>query len=166
MRTKEDEMYCFSRSIALASLLLIIVVRVCIAGELLAPTRGLQDAGKEWGNLTVLSEPPGLAVFLDDSKIGHTPLWQEKIDLGFHKLRVKDSETELVIKKGKTLRMGLFKGSFITLPEEKREVLVDKPSKKTSKTVDLEKKQEHTENQKRGDLTLWEKYIDGSLPHF
>jgi hypothetical protein len=166
MRTKEDEMYCFSRSIASASLLLIFVVRVCMAGELLAPTRGLQDAGKEWGNLTVLSEPPGLEVFLDGSKVGHTPLWQEKIDPGFHKLRVKDSETDLIIKEGKTLRMGLFKGSFITLPEKKRGILLDKSSKKTSKTVELEKKQKPAESQKRGDLTLWEKYIDGSLPHF
>jgi len=166
MRTKENEMYCYRRVIVLVSLLLIIVVRVCMAEELLAPTRGLQDAGKEWGNLTVLSEPPGLEVFLDGSKIGDTPLWQEKIDPGFHKLRVKDSETNLIIKDGKTLQIGLFKGSFVTLPEEKRENSIDESSKKTSKTVELEKKQESGESQKRGDLTLWEKYIDGSLPHF
>jgi hypothetical protein len=63
--------------------------------------------------VTVFSEPPELEVFLDGSKVGQTPLWLERVSQGFHKLRVKDVETEIHLEAGKGLRVGLFKGDLV-----------------------------------------------------
>jgi hypothetical protein len=77
---------------------------LCYGGELIEPTRTLQDAGERWGKLIVFSEPPEVDVFLDGSKVGQTPLWLEKVKEGTHKLQIKDREKEIYVKEG------LFKG--------------------------------------------------------
>jgi len=83
------------------------------AEELIPPSRTLQNAKEAYGKLTVASEPPGLEVFLDGSKIGQTPIWLKQVKPGPHKLRVKQAETDIFVKPDKTLQISLFKGSFV-----------------------------------------------------
>jgi len=83
---------------------------LCYGGELIEPTRTLQDAGERWGKLVIFSEPPELDVFLDGSRIGQTPVRLERVKEGTYKLQIKDLEKELYVKAGRTLKGGLFKG--------------------------------------------------------
>jgi len=84
-----------------------------LAEELIPPSRTLQDAKEAYGKLTVVSEPSGLEVFLDGSRIGQTPIWLKQVKQGPHKLRVKQLETDIFVKPGKILQISLFKGSFV-----------------------------------------------------
>jgi hypothetical protein len=86
------------------AIILLGAAALCYGGELIEPTRTLQDAGERWGKLIVFSEPPEVDVFLDGSKVGQTPLWLEKVKEGTHKLQIKDREKEIYVKEG------LFKG--------------------------------------------------------
>jgi hypothetical protein len=115
--------------------------------------------------LIVFSEPPTLEVFLDGAKVGQTPIWLGREKKGPHKLQVKGLEKEIYVKEGRTLKVGLFKGRFISALE---------PEKKTVKQAAPEKKEpeskiegeEFPEKQKENDLSRWEKFVDGSLRHF
>jgi hypothetical protein len=99
-----------------------------LAEELIPPSRTLQDAKEAYGKLTVVSEPPGLNVFLDGSKIGQTPIWLRKVKPGPHKLRVKHSETDIHVEANTTLQISFFKGSF-TAKAEKEEKKQASPEK-------------------------------------
>jgi hypothetical protein len=150
-----------------ASFLIILLsaVALCYGGELIEPTRTLRDAGEPSGKLIVFSEPPELDVFLDGSKVGQTPIWLERVKEGTHKLQVKNLEKEIYVKEARTLKVGLFKGRFITVLEAE---------KKAEKQVALEKKEpattleeeESPEKQKENDLSRWEKFVNGSLKQF
>lgn len=87
------------------------------AGELIEPTRTLDDAGKAEGKLLVFSEPPGLPVSLDGLSIGKTPTSIEEVNPGIHDLQVETRETRITIEPGKTLAISLFKGYFVRIPE-------------------------------------------------
>ncbi len=75
---------------------LIVTVTFSKSGELIEPTRTLQSFEKTSGEISVFSEPPDLDVYLDNSKIGKTPIASIKIEAGIHLLKVKDSETRRI----------------------------------------------------------------------
>jgi hypothetical protein len=136
---------------------------LCSGGEMIEPTRTLQDAGERWGKLVVFSEPPEFDVLLDGSKVGQTPVWLERVKEGTHKLKIGDLEKEIYVKEGKTLKVGLFKGRFITRLEEE---------KKVGKQAAADKKEPATKGEaaetpeKQKDLSRWEKFVNGTLKHF
>jgi len=131
--------------------------------ELTEPTRTLQDAGERWGKLVVFSEPPEFDVFLDGSKAGQTPVWLERVKEGTHKLKIGDLEKEIYVKEGKTLKVGLFKGRFITRLEEEKKVGKQAAADKKEPATKVEAA-ETPEKQK--DLSRWEKFVNGTLKHF
>ena len=137
---------------------------ICFSGQLIEPTRTLESEAKAPGRVTVFSEPPELEVFLDGSKVGQTPVWLEDVAQGFHKLRVKDAEKEVYVEPGKGLRVGLFKGDFVVFPEKERK-LQERPAERKAVT-EAEKTVETPEKRKSRDLTLWERFVNGTLNHF
>jgi len=94
-----------------------------VSKELIKPTRTLQSSEKTPGRLSVFSEPPGLDVFLNHSKIGKTPILSMEVTPGAHTLKVKGSETEIYVMPGKSLRLSLFKGTFIEVKEKEKEAI-------------------------------------------
>jgi hypothetical protein len=106
--------------IAYCLLLYSLTVSRSLSEELIPPSRTLQDAKEVYGKLTVASEPSGLEVFLDGSKIGLTPVRLKQVKPGAHKLRVSQAETDLFVKPGKIMHVSLFKGSFVMKEVELR----------------------------------------------
>ena len=136
----------------------------CLAGQLIEPTRTLQEPGKTWGGLTVFSEPPQLDVYLDGEKAGKTPLWLRGVQAGPHTLKIGGAETSVQVEEGKRLKIGLFKGTLVASSEsEKEKPKVDKQLKQPA-TVPESQGQE--EREKAEDLSRWEKFVNGSLKHF
>ena len=86
------------------------------SSELIKPTRALDSTGEKLGKLSVFSDPPGLEVTLEGTVIGKTPLFLDEIKPGSHRLRVKNSETDITIEPGKTLQISLFNDKFILIP--------------------------------------------------
>jgi hypothetical protein len=87
------------------------------AAERIAPTRTLQGEKEQPGKLAVFSEPPGLEVTLNGAGLGKTPLSLDGVMPGTHRLRVKNSETDITIEPGKTLQISLYKDKFILIPK-------------------------------------------------
>jgi hypothetical protein len=145
------------------AIILLGAAALCYGGELIEPTRTLQDAGERWGKLIVFSEPPEVDVFLDGSKVGQTPVWLERVKEGTHKLQIKDLEKEIYVKEGRTLKVGLFKGRFITRLEEEKKVGKQAAADKKEPATKVEAA-ESPEKQK--DLSRWEKFVNGTLKHF
>ena len=124
-------------------------------GELIEPSRTLQSSEKTPGKLSVFSEPPGLDVFLNNSKIGKTPIISMEVTPGTHGLKVENSETEIYIMPGKPLRLSLFKGNFIEIKEQKKET-IQKPKTETEVKKQAESTKEKTGYQpKYDDPAYW-----------
>ena len=100
----------------------LLVYSAAWSSELIEPTRTLNSAGKNPGKLSVFSEPPGLDVALDGDGIGKTPIISKVVASGTHGLRVNGEETEIYIGPGKDLRLSLHSGSFIEIPEERKDM--------------------------------------------
>jgi hypothetical protein len=86
------------------------------SSELIKPTRALDSAGEKPGKLSVFSEPPGLEVALEGTLIGKTPLFLDEVSPGSHRLQIKNSETDITIEPGKTLKISLYNDKFILIP--------------------------------------------------
>jgi hypothetical protein len=86
------------------------------SSELIKPTRALDSTGEKLGKLSVFSEPSGLEVTLEGTIIGKTPLFLDEVKTGSHRLRVKNSVTDIIIEPGKTLQISLFNDKFILIP--------------------------------------------------
>ena len=110
------------------AIILLGAAALCYGGELIEPTRTLQDAGERWGNLIVFSEPPEFEVLLDGSKVGQAPAWLERVKEGTHKLQINNREKEICVKEGKTLKVGLFKGR-----NERTSWVADGPAERESR---------------------------------
>jgi len=136
----------------------------CFAGEVIEPTRTLQEPGKTWGGLTVFSEPPQLDVYLDGEKVGKTPLWLREVQAGPHTLKIASAETSVHVEKGKRLKIGLFKGTLVTSSEQEKEKPRFQQRLKEREAIPTSQGQE--EREKSEDLSLWEKFVNGSLKHF
>jgi len=132
------------------------------SGELIKPTRTLKSSEKKTGKLSVFSEPHGLDVFLDQSKIGKTPIVSMEVTPGTHTLKVEDSETEIYVIPSKSLRLSLFKGTFIEVKEQKKET-IQKPKTDTTEKKPAEPTQEKTGYQPKYDPTYWPLKSDGPI---
>jgi hypothetical protein len=135
-----------------------------LAGEVIEPTRTLQDPGKTWGGLTVFSEPPQLDVYLDGEKAGKTPLWLREVQTGPHTLKIGSAETSVHVEEGKRVKIGLFKGTLVMSSEPEKEKPKLEQQSKQPAMVSESKGPEDRE--KAEDLSRWEKFVNGSLKHF
>jgi hypothetical protein len=134
--------------------LLFVAVTQAVGGELIKPTRTLQSSEKTPGELSVFSEPPGLDVFLDHSNIGKTPILSMEVTPGVHTLKVEGSETEIYVIPGKSLRLSLFKGTFIEVKEQDKET-IKKPTKEVIEKKPAEPTEEKTGYQPKYDPAYW-----------
>jgi hypothetical protein len=123
-------------------------------GELIQPTRTLKSAEKLPGELSVFSEPSGLDVFLNHSKIGKSPILSLKIAPGTYSLKVGDSKAQIYVRPGKPLRLSLFKGVFIKIKEHEKE-MTQKPKKETAEKKPVESAQEKKGYQPEYDPAYW-----------
>jgi hypothetical protein len=140
--------------------LLSVLAGLCFGGELIAPTRTLEEPGQRWGRLAVFSEPPELKVLLNGENVGRTPLWLDKLEAGFYVLKVAGAETEIIVTEAKPTKIGLFKGSFVAFPEAEKEAThLSSEAPGPHQTPQLEMTQE---KQRKKDLTMWEVLIGGS----
>ena len=104
-----------------AGLILLLINNLSFASDLIEPTRTLSSPAESAGELSVFSEPPELDVKMDGTQIGKTPVVGQKVEPGIYVIRVKDSETEIYIKPGKSTKLSWFKGTFIEIPAEIKE---------------------------------------------
>ena len=123
-----------------------------VFAELIEPSRTLESQQKQLGRLSVFSEPPELDVYLDDSKIGKTPVISKEVTSGVHILRIKDTEKEITILPGKSHQLSLFKNSLIEIPEKKAKAPTQPKSEE--KKPD-EPTREKTENEPKYDPLYW-----------
>lgn len=131
------------------------------AGELLPPSRTLEKPLERSGLLSVFSEPPELDVRLDGTQIGRTPVWSQEVKAGQHTLKIRDAETAILIESGKTLKIGLFRGEFVTLPDAPKKAAdpplfspsqrPEKPSERHAKTP--------AEQERADDVERWQRFI-------
>ena len=159
----------YTKSLVLAAIFSIFLAfgsDLSLSSELIAPTRTLQHTGKPAGKLTILSEPPGLDVFLDGTIIGKTPVWSKKLDWGPHSLRVKSSETTVYVKPNKTVQITVFRGSFIDISKQEKNAVEPTRPEQKSQLTEAKKTREQTKEEAQGDLTPWERFINRSSPHF
>lgn len=141
---------------------LFVVVTHALSGDLIEPTRTLQSSEKIPGNISVFSEPPGLDVFLDHSKIGKTPILTLKVTSGPHILLVGDSETDIYVEPGKSLRLSLFKGTFVQVKEPEKD-MAQKSEKDITETKPAESVQEKKGYQPKYDPAYWPLKPDGPI---
>jgi hypothetical protein len=95
-----------------------------------------------------------------------------EIDSGIHTLRVKDSETDILVEPGKTVKISLFKNEFILIPV--RETKVETEAQVEVKTETREKRPERprdpiqirNEENRRQSIKRFNKFIDGTQDHF
>jgi hypothetical protein len=142
-----------------------------VAAELIEPTRSLDgEQLPTTGRLTVLSEPPGLKISLDGDSLGKTPAFMMEVEGGVHTLQVKESETDIYVKPGKTLKISLHKGEFILIPVKEKpveeqpptQVATEKPATGAATTRDpIRQKVDRDRRQSR---QRWQRFIDGSSP--
>jgi len=113
VKRKISSKFCFGANFVFAFLL---VYSAAWSSELIKPTRALDSSGENPGKLSVFSEPPGLEVALEGEIIGKTPIFLDEVKPGSHRLQVKNSETDITIEPGKTLKISLYKDKFILVP--------------------------------------------------
>ena len=141
--------------------------------ELIEPTQTLQGEQEEGpGRLTVLSEPPGLKIALDDNSLGNTPAFLVKVDAGIHTLRVRDSKIQIYIKPGKTLKISLYKGKFIFIPVEEKEVdqqpeiKTKTGSRQAAPAIPRDPARIQAEKNRQKSIKRFNKFLDGTQKHF
>jgi hypothetical protein len=134
--------------------LLFFAAPFCLGDELIAPTRTLEGTKVNSGRISVLSEPPGLDVFLNNSKIGQTPIASMAVNAGVHKLRVQDSEKEILVTPGKSLQFSVYKGAFIEVQKGKEKTEKQQRSE-VDKITKERKKGEATEVGKEYEPLYW-----------
>ncbi len=88
------------------------------AKDLIEPTRTLEGGEKQTGRISIFSEPPEMAVFVDGKKVGVTPLINYSLDGGTHVVSIEQDKTEVYVTADKPIRLAYFKGQFIEVPEK------------------------------------------------
>jgi hypothetical protein len=109
------------RGFLYAGFLLLLINNISFASDLIEPTRTLSGMGHNAGRLSVFSEPPRLDVIMDGTVIGETPFELQSVEPGVHVIQVKDSEIEIYVKPGKSIKLSWFKGAFIEIPADVKE---------------------------------------------
>jgi hypothetical protein len=137
-----------------------------VGGELIAPTRSLESMDEKKGSVSVLSEPPEKEAFLDGEAIGKTPVWYREVAPGYHRLRVQSAEIDIFVEPGKHFQIGLFKETFLIIPE--KEKTVPEWQAKTGEKDTIKRRSPGGGRQERPspDLSSWERFINGSSPVF
>jgi hypothetical protein len=103
------------KAILSAGLLLFLINPSAFASDLIEPTRTLSRPAESVGLLSVFSEPPELEVTIDGTRIGKTPVVNQKVAPGLHEVGVNDDETEIHVKPGEATRLSWFKGAFVEI---------------------------------------------------
>jgi hypothetical protein len=140
--------------------------------ELIEPTQTLKGKQEDPGRLTVLSEPPGLKIALDDNSLGKTPAFLVEVDAGIHTLRVKDSKIQIYIKPGKTLKISLHKDKFIFIPvaekedEQQPEIKTTTGSREAEFTRPRDPVRIQAEKNRRNTIKRFNKFLDGTQETF
>jgi hypothetical protein len=73
---------------------------------------------------------------------------------GAHNLKVETSETEIYVIPGKSLRLSLFKGTFIEIKEKEKE-MIQKTEEDTVEKKTTEPKEEKTGYQPKYEPSYW-----------
>ena len=144
--------------------ILLSAISICFGGELIEPTRTLQGTEKTWGGLAIFSEPPQLEVYLNGEKAGRTPLWLRQVETGPYTVKIAHAETIVHVEKNERLRVGFFKGSFVIRAEPTKKQPANEKELERPTVVPYSGPSE--EEDKDQDLTLWEKFVNGTLKHF
>ena len=105
-----------------AGLLLLLIAELSLASDLIGPSRTLKSQDNRVGKLTISSNPPMLDVKMDGTAIGETPVVLQAVEPGIHVIQVQDSETKIYVGPGKSIKLSWFKGRFIEIPVEVKEV--------------------------------------------
>ena len=141
------------------------------ATELIEPTQTLGGKPKQTtGRLTVLSEPPGLKISLDGDSLGETPAFMVEVQEGVHTLRVKDSQTDIYVQPGKTVKISLHKNEFILIPvkekpvEEQSVTEVSTGTRATSAARPRDPIRQQVDRDRRRSQQRWQQFIDGTKP--
>ena len=142
--------------------ILFVAVTPAVSGELIKPTRTLQSSEITPGTLSVFSEPHGLDVFLDQSNIGKTPILTLEVTPGTHHLKVVDSEIEIDIIPGKSLRLSLFKGTFVEIKEKDKDT-IQKPEEDIAEKKPSKPTEEKTGYQPKYEPGYWPLNPDGPI---
>jgi len=144
-------MKIYSKLIALAVILFGIYAFSAhtMAKELIAPTRSKKGTVEQSGKLSVFSEPPGIEVLLDGTKIGLTPVIAKEIAPGTHVLKIQDKEAEIYISPGKALQYSWFKGSFREIPVKEEK---DRKAPNTESATAKKEKKDRKSDQKEIEL--------------
>ena len=142
---------CMACSTLMCAFLLI--PSLLMAAELIEPTRTLNGKSDQPGRLSVFSEPPELEVTMDGTDIGRTPVISKEVEPGIHVIRIKDSETNIIVKPGQPLQYSWFKGSFIVIPVKTKEIQQQKP--KAAKSPEGPKTKQSAENKEELQPFYW-----------
>jgi len=140
------------------------------SAELIQPSRTLGEEPQTSGRLTVLSEPPGLNITLNGDSLGKTPIFLVEIDSGIHTLRVKDSETDILVQPGKTVKISLHKDEFILIPVKEKPVAeqpvteVSTKTRATGAAASRDPVREKVERDRRRSQQRWQQFLDGTKP--
>ena len=105
-----------------AGLLLLLIAELSLASDLIEPSQTLKSVDNRVGKLTISSNHPMLDVKMDGTAIGETPVVLQEVEPGIHVIQVQDSETEIYVGPGKSIKLSWFKGRFIEIPAEVKEV--------------------------------------------
>ena len=136
------------RGFLIAGFLLLLTYNLSFASDLIEPTRTLSGMGHNVGKLSVFSDPPGLDVRINGTSVRENPVEIQAVEPGVHVIQVKDSEIEIYVNPGKSIKLSWFKGAFIEIPveveedrkqqnEEKKEVPQKEKPEQSAKKMDL-----------------------------
>ena len=151
----------------------LIVISSAVPAELIEPSRSLGgEQQPTTGRLTVLSEPPGLKITLDGDSLGKTPTFMVEVEEGIHTLRVKDSQTDIYIKSGKTLKISLHKNEFILIPVKEKPVEEQPVTEVSTETLTTRAAtprdpiRQKVDRDRRRSQQRWQQFLDGTKPTF
>ena len=142
------------------------------SAELIEPTRNFGEKTEMTSRLTILSEPPGLKISLDGKGLGKTPAFMLEVKPGIHELRVKDSETEIYLEPGKTLKISLFKNEFVQIQVESKVAEKQQSDLEQQKQVSVppavqpSPAEVRTQENRDRAKDRWMRFVDGSSPAF
>ena len=149
----------------------LIFISPAVPAELIEPSRSFEgEQQPTTGRLTVLSEPPGLKITLDGDSLGKTPTFMVEVEEGIHTLRVKDSQTDIYVKPGETLKISLHKNEFILIPVKEKPVEEQPVTEAKTETGETgvattrDPIQQKVDRDRRKSQQRWQRFIDGSSP--
>ncbi len=146
-------------------LLCFVVLPVSLwAQDLIPPSRALGNPSGRMGKLTVVSEPPGLEVFLDGLELGRTPVWLKNVRAGDHKLMVGGLQADIYVGAGDTKTVSAFQNSLIEAPQQAQAPKQLGPEIATPPAA--KRNVSPPAAQKGPGITNWDRFLNGTSPTF